>query len=292
MMDESPYDVLAACYDRLQDEMDYEAWAKWLLAYANNHLAQAGSSAGHFTWLDLGCGTGAFLLALAEAGQALFHDNPVSGGRTVDYIGIDHSQRMLTEAQGKFDRRDPLPGVGTQLAGEGEFSGEGQFPDVLFLKQDIRDFELHKQVDVCTILLDTVNHLPGHDDVLVMLKQCYQFMKPGALLIFDLISEYHAAHVLGDDQFFVIDDTFSLFWENTYDPIGKRTQAELLLFEEDPVSGLYQRHEAVVREQVYTENEIRALLTEAGFELLTVREPLSGRLPAADASRVVYFVRK
>ncbi len=259
-MDESmiSYDRLAVCYDRLQQDVDYEAWAKWFDGIVQNSSASAfpQGTDGKTLWLDLGCGTGTFLLELAKLDY--------------DLIGIDNSIGMLTAARDKI--------------------GLAETPaDILLLLQDISDFELYGTVNVCSILLDTVNHLSGREAVRQMLDRCHTYLHEGGLLIFDVISEYHAKTVLGNQQFFVVDDEYALFWSNYYNEDSKRTRAELTLFEESHPAGLYERSDNVVEEQIYSDAEIREMLTQAGFKNIESRIALSDEEADETTGRVFYF---
>lgn len=256
--DTASYDPLALIYDRLQEDIDYEAWAAWFDREVRRSGAtdQTGDEAEPMTWLDLGCGTGTLLLALASYGY--------------DLIGMDRSSGMLTEARQKFDELQPER-------------------EILLLKQDITSFLLPEPVHVCSIVLDTINHLPGPEAVRSLLRSCYDALVPGGLLIFDVMSEHHARENLGDRQFFVMDEDYALFWDNSYDEAGRISTAELSLFEEDPYDGRYVRHELVIEEQIYSDLEIRDLLEEAGFCKLRSRAPLGDKQASEEEDRVFYF---
>ena len=75
------YGEFARVYDMFQDNVDYEAWGRWL----KQQLASRGITDGLV--LELGCGTGTMTELLAEAGY--------------DMIGVDNSEEMLAEAMEK-----------------------------------------------------------------------------------------------------------------------------------------------------------------------------------------------
>ena len=75
------YGEFARVYDMFQDNVDYEAWGRWL----KQQLASQGITDGLV--LELGCGTGTMTELLAEAGY--------------DMIGVDNSEEMLAEAMEK-----------------------------------------------------------------------------------------------------------------------------------------------------------------------------------------------
>ena len=77
------YAVLASYYDRIMEEVDYEAWCDFYEAcFSENGIAPKNI-------LDLACGTGSITVPLAKRGYAL--------------TGIDLSSEMLSLAQAKSD---------------------------------------------------------------------------------------------------------------------------------------------------------------------------------------------
>ncbi len=129
---------------------------------------------------DLGCGTGTICSIMHKKGY--------------DMIGIDNSPDMLNVASGK--------------------NTDGK---ILFLNQDICDFELYGTVDVFLSMLDTVNYITDEKDVERMFKLVYNYLNPGGIFIFDVNSQYKFENVLGDNTLiFETDDVFYT-WENWYE---------------------------------------------------------------------------
>ncbi|GGO39580.1 class I SAM-dependent DNA methyltransferase [Deinococcus humi] len=86
-MQRPPFTALAAVYDAIMADVEYDYWADFVLTYARDGgLALEGAAA-----LDLACGTGGFTRELAAAGLRV--------------TGLDGSEDMLREA------RLRLPGV-------------------------------------------------------------------------------------------------------------------------------------------------------------------------------------
>ena len=101
--------------------------------------------------LDIGCGTGNITEFLAKAGY--------------DMIGIDNSEDMLMEAMNK--RYD------TGL-------------DILYLCQDMRDFELYGTVAAAVSICDSMNYILEYDDLVNVFKLVNNYLDPNGLFIFDL----------------------------------------------------------------------------------------------------------
>ena len=83
------YEALAASYDRLTNDVDYEA----TVAFYREILAEEGLRPR--TAVDLACGTGSVSVLLAQQGLRV--------------IGVDMSEEMLTQAAAKTAGLDPAP---------------------------------------------------------------------------------------------------------------------------------------------------------------------------------------
>ena len=83
------YEMLAGCYDRLTNDVDYEAIA----AFYRTLLRQEGVRPR--TAVDLACGTGSVSAILAREGLRV--------------IGVDMSEEMLTQAAAKTAGLEPMP---------------------------------------------------------------------------------------------------------------------------------------------------------------------------------------
>ena len=103
---------------------------------------------------ELGCGTGSLTERLAAAGY--------------DMIGIDNSPDMLELAQEK------------RVA-----SGS----DILYLLQDMREFELYGTVRGIISFCDSINYITDPDDLLQVFRLVNNYLDPGAYL--SLISTRH-----------------------------------------------------------------------------------------------------
>ena len=100
--------------------------------------------------LELGCGTGSMTERLAEAGY--------------DMIGVDNSADMLEIA---LDKR--------------EKSGR----DILYLLQDMREFELYGTVRAIISACDCVNYVTEDEDLLQVFRLVNNYLDPEGLFLFD-----------------------------------------------------------------------------------------------------------
>lgn len=256
-MSESPYDGIAGIYDHFQKEIDPARWASYLDLLIRENVRSSGEGRdGKFLVCDLGCGTAAVSVELARTGY--------------DLIGIDESVPMLEKA-----RRN--------AADKG--------CDMLFLHQDIRDFELFGTVDVFISLLDTVNHLTRKADFVRMLSRFRNFLSPGGLFIFDAATPRHLEETLGDRFFYTVEEDYALLWENRFSKRTKISTSDITLFREE-TDGLYRRFDERIRERVYTDVEIREMLEGAGLTLLRQCGELTPDAPGPEEERIFYVAKR
>ena len=125
-MSNRQYSSLAKVYDRLNFGCDYNALAQYVSKEIRDN-----EKTGTELVLDLACGTGKLTLLLRELG--------------FDMTGVDLSEEMLSVAREECYKR----GIG----------------DVLWLCQDMTEFELFGTVDACVCSLDSINYLTRLSDV-------------------------------------------------------------------------------------------------------------------------------
>ena len=179
--------------------------------------------------LDLACGTGTLTRLLKKRG--------------VDVFGIDYSMEMLSEAM--------------QSASE-----EGL--DILFLRQKMKSIDLYGTINTCVCTLDSINHLTKIEDVAKTFDRVGLFMDDDGLFIFDVNTVYKHKNVLADNTFVYENDSVFCVWQNTPEDDNKVT-IDLDFFEEE--NGVYYRSSESFSERAYTDDEIRKMLTDAGFKV-------------------------
>lgn len=182
--------------------------------------------------LDLGCGTGTLTELLASRGY--------------DMIGIDASEDMLAEAIEK----KPV-----EL-------------DILYLNQDITDFELYGTVRAVVSTCDSLNYVLEDEELLSVFKLVNNYLEPDGVFIFDMNAPEKYETVLADNVFAENRDDASFIWENTYDEVSRINEYALTLYVETEEAGLYERVEEFHYQRAYSRDEISELLNEAGLEVV------------------------
>lgn len=206
--------------------------------------------------LELACGTGSLAIEMAKRGY--------------DLIGLDLSVDMLSKAMEK-SREQGL--------------------DILFINQDMRDFELYGTVDAVVCMLDSINYITDKAELERVFRLVHLYLNPGGLFIFDVNSEYKLSHLLAGNVFYELADDISWIWHNTYDPANKLCTFELTFFVKTR-GDLYRRFEETHVERAYSDDEITCALSRANLELLGRFGGLDFSPPAHESERVFYVARK
>lgn len=158
--------------------MDNVPYGEWC-EYLTGLLKENGVESGLV--LDLGCGTGSLTELLAARGY--------------DMIGIDYSEEMLELAAGKR-------------------AESGQ--DILYLCQDMREFELYGTVRAVVSICDCINYITDPADLAEVFSLVNNYLDPGGVFIFDLNTEYKYAQVMGDTTVAEDREESSFIWDNQY----------------------------------------------------------------------------
>lgn len=207
--------------------------------------------------LDLGCGTGNITEILAKAGY--------------DMIGIDYSEEMLEVAMEK-----------KMLSGH----------DILYLCQDMREFELYGTVRAIVSICDSMNYILEEEELLGILTSAAQnYLDYGGLFIFDLNTEYKYREILGEQTIAESREESSFIWENYYDEEEKINEYHLTLFIQEKDS-YYRKYEEEHYQRAYSLEMIQELVQRSGLELLHIYDAFTHEKARADSERVYVICQR
>jgi len=229
--------------------MEEIPYEKWC-DYVTGLLQEHGIADGLL--LELGCGTGTLTEMFAEKGY--------------DMIGIDLSEDMLMEA---MDKRAE--------------SGHS----ILYLQQDMREFELYGTVAAVVSLCDSMNYLIEFEDFVTVLRLVNNYLDPQGIFVFDLKTDYYFSTKVGDRVFAESDEDVSYIWQNDYDTDERINQYLLTLFlqEED---GRYSRYDELHEQRAYTLKEVQKAAALAGMEFVAAYD--ENGAPASKTANRMYIV--
>lgn len=258
------YTGFARVYDLFVDNVPYGEWSRYLLSLLKEYGAKDGIV------LELGCGTGKMTRLLSRAGY--------------DMIGIDNSEEMLQMAREAEDEAKEYPAV--QAESESR-------EDILYLLQDMREFELYGTVKAVVSICDCVNYILEEEELLQVFRLVNNYLDPGGVFIFDLNTLYKYREVLGENVICENREEGSFIWENFYDEKEKLNQYDLTLFlREEESSPLYRKYEETHFQRGYELKQVKMLLEQAGMEVLAVYDGYTREPVRDDSQRVTVIARE
>lgn len=222
------YSEFARVYDLFMDNIPYEEWCDYLVMLLKQHGVDDGLV------LELGCGTGNMTEALKRRGY--------------DMIGIDNSEEMLAEAIEKSMESD---------------SDTGEKP-VLYLCQDMREFELYGTVRAVVSVCDSMNYILEPEELLQVFRLVNNYLDPEGIFIFDLNTRYKYEKILGEQTIGETREDHCFIWDNYYDEASRVNEYILNLFIRGN-DGRYDRYEEVHYQRAYDLDEIRRLIEASGL---------------------------
>ena len=254
------YTGFAKVYETFMDNIPYEQWAAYLNALLKEYGVEAGS-----LLCELGCGTGSMTRLLAKAGY--------------DMIGIDLSEEMLDIARYEHPECEQ---------------------DILYLNQDMREFELYGTVAAMVSVCDSMNYLTTEEELLQVFCLVNNYLDSGGYFIFDMKTEYHYEKLMGNRTIVDNREDCTLIWENFYDKEKQLNQYDITIYskaefedeeEEDDMPPLFERMEETHVQRAYSVEKIVELLKKAGLEPVAVYGEDGKASPKPEDGRV-YFVAK
>lgn len=280
------YGSFARVYDELMDNVPYEEWAEFLINTLKEYgVGQAGEvnksgktcgdkkqdeteknlAAERNTVLDLGCGTGTLTGMLWKAG--------------FDMIGIDNSEEMLEVAMEK-------------QAGNG---GE-----ILYLLQDMREFELYGTVGAVYSVCDSLNYILKDEDMVQVFSLVHNYLYPGGVFVFDFNTVYKYEKVIGDAVIAENREDCSFIWENWYHDKEQINEYDLTIFmreTEDTGGGFegqgvpYRAFRETHYQRGYTLSRMKDFLAEAGLLFIRALDA-DTRGEVREESERIYVIAK
>lgn len=233
--------------------MDNVPYEEWA-DYLEERLKEYGVKDGLV--LELGCGTGSMTELLAEKGY--------------DMIGVDNSEDMLEIAMEKRIE-----------------SGH----DILYLLQNMQEFELYGTVKAVVSVCDSVNYITEKAELEEVFRLVNNYLDPRGIFIFDFNTEYKYREILGNQVIAEDREECSFIWENYYDHTSMINEYELTLFvqEEDD---LYRKYQESHFQKAYTLRDIRSMIEASGLKFVTAYDAYTQKAPMHNSERITVIARE
>ena len=205
--------------------------------------------------LDLGCGTGTLTELLAKEGY--------------DMIGVDYSQEMLARAMEKRD--------------------ESGLP-ILYLLQDMREFELYGTVKAVVSVCDSLNYLLEEEEVIETFRLVNNYLDPKGLFVFDFNTVYKYKEVIGDATIAENREDCSFIWENYFHEEEDINEYEVTFFVKE--GELFRRFEETHYQRGYTPQQMKEFLKKAGLEFVAMADSDTGGEVTPESERIYMIARE
>ena len=267
------YTGFASVYDMFMDNVPYDEWADYL----HELLLEKGIDKGIIC--ELGCGTGRITGKLRDFGY--------------DMIGIDISQEML------------------QIAADKEKKGVAG--EIMYLNQDMREFELYGTVAAVVCICDGMNYIMEKEDLLKVFRLVNNYLDPNGVFIFDMNTPYYYRKILGEQSICENREEGSFIWENYYDSETMVNEFDMTIYirrnseiknvnapsyrrnpksKSENSAPVYERFEETHYQKAYRINEVKMLLKRAGLKDIEVFEVLTHAAPKSNTERVYFISRE
>ncbi len=294
-MEKYSYSAFAYVYDELMDNVPYDEWAEYLIGLLKENGVPEGLVC------ELGCGTGQMTRRLAAAGY--------------DMIGIDLSEEMLDVAreqeygayEGEFediDEEEDMPDAESgdnfeENGADEQEDADTAEPSILYLQQDMREFELYGTVSAVVSICDSMNYMTSDEDLLSVFRLVNNYLDKDGVFIFDMNTEYKYKELMGDTTIAENREDVSFIWDNLYDEEKRLNEYCLTLFakaetedEDEDGPALYEKYEEVHLQRAYPLAEVKRLLAEAGMTFVAAYDVLTHDAPGPECERMYIVARE
>lgn len=207
--------------------------------------------------LELGCGTGSMTELLAS--------------KNYDMIGVDNSEEMLEMAMEKRYE-----------------SGH----DILYLLQDMREFELYGTVRAVISICDSMNYITEEEELLEVFRLVNNYLDPGGMFIFDLKTLHTYRDVMGESTIAENQDDSSFIWENYFDEDTYINEYDLTIFISEGEDDLYRKYEETHYQRAYELEQVKALLEQAGLKFVAAYDAFTRNAPKEDSERIYIIAQE
>ena len=205
---------------------------------------------------ELGAGTGEMTRRLSLAG--------------FDMIGIDNSEEMLLVAREK----------------------KGGDNDILYLCQDMREFELYGTVRAIVSVCDCVNYLLNKDELIETFKLVNNYLDPKGLFIFDFNTRYKYEEVIGECTIAENREDESFIWENYFDEETAINEYDITFFVREGKSEHFKRFTETHLQRGYCFEEMKEMINASGLEYVKAFDADTKGEVTASSERIVMIARE
>lgn len=154
----------------------------------------------------------------------------------------------------------------------------------------MRELDLYSTVGTVISVCDSVNYILEEEELLQVFRLVNNYLYPGGVFIFDFNTVYKYREVIGNTTIAENREDCSFIWENYYDPEEEINEYDLTIFVQEE-EDIFRRFTETHLQRGYTAEQMRALLEQAGLNVLEIMDSDTGEAATATSERV-YIVAK
>ncbi|MDR3709378.1 MAG: class I SAM-dependent methyltransferase [Capsulimonadaceae bacterium] len=242
---------VAPFYDALMAGVPYDYWADYIEQLFARHGIEPD------TILDIGCGTGALTIELAERGFRC--------------VGVDLSESMLECARANCSRK--------ALAIE-------------YSRQDAAEFSLPgRRFDAATSLFDSLNNLITPERLTMAFKRVAHHLSVPGIFIFDMNTEYAFTSGMFNQRSTPADGPLQYLWRAHYDRDERICRIDMSFRYEPDGQAPREFHETHVQ-RAYDSAEIEQWLLASGFDYVWRYDAYTLKSPKRRSDRVFFVASR
>ena len=204
--------------------------------------------------LDMGCGTGAVTTRLSDAGY--------------DMIGIDNSEEMLSIAMNK----------------------RGDDESILYLLQDMREFELYGTVDAVVSICDSINYVTEYEELVDTFKRVHKYLDDGGVFVFDIKTRHYfediGETVIAEDR-----EECSFIWDNYFDEEDDVNEYQLSVFVKGK-DGRYDKFTEEHYQKAYLLEQIKNAIKQSGLQFVAAYNAFTEEAASENNDRIYIVAKK
>lgn len=162
-------------------------------------------------------------------------------------------------------------------------------PGVQFILADARWLTFPASYDAVISTFDSLNHIMSLEELTQVFRNVHAVLERNGFFLFDLnMEEGYQTRWRG--SFAIVEEEHVCIVRARYDPEQKIGQNEITMFRLE--GGVWQRSDLTLSQRCYSENEIRAALSEAGFQEIVTYDAEKDLGMRGNVGRTFFLARK
>ncbi|HEX7056881.1 MAG TPA: class I SAM-dependent methyltransferase, partial [Bacilli bacterium] len=177
------------------------------------------------------------------------------------------------------------------------FSSFAAGGSVFWLKQDMRKWELDRQVDAVISFCDCLNYLLEPEDVLATFRQTWQGLRSGGQFLFDVHTPGQLRRYAEAQPFVLNEDDIAYIWTCDFDDERSQIVHELSIFLREQESlgvtkEYFSRIEETHVQRAYDLAWLRGALIKSGFATVECVADFRWSAPTDESQRAFFIATK